>query len=112
MEYDTLKDKVAQSEQLQKLTIRITDEGAKLQGAKTRELQRDSYKDKIAELRGNILKSQSDYLAVYEEYGAVVRSTGTQKDTALVFDAKVVWRREPFMVALSSMFNNKNYSPF
>lgn len=111
-EYDTLRDKVAQSEQLQKLTVRITDEGTKLQSAKARELQRDSYKDKIAELRKNILKSQSDYLAVYEEYGIVVRSTGTQKDTALVFDAKVVWRREPFMEALSGMFNNRNYSPF
>lgn len=111
-EYDTLKDKVAQSEQLQKLTVRITDEGLKLQSAITRELQRDSHKNKIAELRKNILKSQSDYFAAYEEYGTVVRSTGTQKDTALIFDAKVVWRREPFIGALSNMFNNKNYSPF
>ncbi len=111
-EYDTLKDKVAQSEQLQKLTVRITDEGVKLQSAITRELQRDSHKNKIAELRESILKSQSDYFAAYEEYGTVVRSTGTQKDTALIFDAKVVWRREPFIGALSNMFNNKNYSPF
>ena len=111
-EYDTLRDKVAQSEQLQKLTVRITDEGTKFQSAKTRELQRDSYKNKIAELRETILKSQSDYLAVYEEYGIAVRSTGTNKDTELVFDAKVVWRREPFMNALSGMFNNRNYSPF
>lgn len=111
-EYDILKDKVAQSEQLQKLTFRIADEGAKLQGAKTRELLRDSYENKISELRKNILKSQSDYLTVYEEYATIIRSTGTQKDTELVFDAKVVWKRDPFMAVLSSMFNNKNYSPF
>lgn len=111
-EYDILKDKVAQNVQLQKLTIRITDEEAKLQSAKTRELQRDSYKKKYNDLKVNILKSQSDYLTAYQEYGTVIRSTGTKKDTALVFDAKVVWKREPFIGAVSSIFNNKNYSPF
>lgn len=111
-EYDALKDKVAQSEQLQKLTVRITDEGEKLQSALARETQRDDYLKKIAELRTIILKSQTDYLDAYEEYGRIVRTTRTQKDTALIFDVKIVWRREPFINLLSNMFNNKNYSPF
>ena len=111
-EYDALKDKVAQSEQLQKLTVRITDEGEKLQSALARETQRDDYLKKIAELRAIILKSQTDYLDTYEEYGRIIRTTGTKKDTALIFDAKIVWRREPFISLLSNMFNNKNYSPF
>ena len=111
-EYDALKDKVAQSEQLQKLTVRITDEGEKLQSALARETQRDDYLKKIAELRAIILKSQTDYLDTYEEYGRIIRTTGTKKDTALIFDAKIVWRREPFISLLSNMFNNKNYSTF
>ena len=111
-EYDALKDKVAQSEQLQKLTVRITDEGEKLQSALARETQRDDYLKKIAELRTIILKSQTDYLDTYEEYGRIVRTTRTKKDTALIFDVKIVWRREPFINLLSNMFNNKNYSPF
>ena len=111
-EYDVLKEKVAQSEQLQKLTVRITDEGVKLQNALARESQRDDHIKKIAELRACILKSQTDYRDTYEEYGRIVRTTGTKKDTALVFDVKIVWRREPFISLLSSLFNNKNYSPF
>ena len=111
-EYDALKDKVAQNEQLQKLTVRITDEGEKLQSALARETQRDDYLKKIAELRTIILKSQTDYLDTYEEYGRIVRTTKTKKDTALIFDVKIVWRREPFINLLSNMFNNKNYSPF
>lgn len=111
-EYDALKDKVAQSEQLQKLTVRITDEGEKLQSALTREKQRDGYLKKIAELRTIILKSQTDYLDAYEKYGEIVRTTGTKKDTALIFDVKIVWRREQFISVLSNMFNNKNFSPF
>lgn len=111
-EYDDLKEKVAKSEQLQKLTVRITDEKAKLQNALTRESQRDDHIKKIAELRASILKSQTDYLDTYEEYGRIVRATGTKKDTALIFDVKIVWRREPFISLLSNMFNNKNYSPF
>jgi ribosomal protein S7 len=111
-EYDGLKGKVAQSEQLQKITVRIADEGTKLQDALTRESKRDSHKNKISELRTNILKSQSDYLTAYEEYARVVCTTGTQKDTELIFEAKVVWKRAPFVLSLSNMFNNKNYSPF
>ena len=111
-EYDALKDKVAQSEQLQKLTVRITDEGEKLQSALTREKQRDGYLKKIAELRTIILKSHTDYLDAYEKYGEIVRTTGTKKDTALIFDVKIVWRREQFISVLSNMFNNKNFSPF
>lgn len=111
-EYDALKDKVAQSEQLQKLTVRITDEGEKLQSALTREKQRDDYLKKIAELRTIILKSQTDYLDAYEKYGEIVRTTGTKKDTTLIFDVNIVWRREPFISVLSNMFNNKNFSPF
>lgn len=111
-EYDALKDKVAQNEQLQKLTVRITDEGEKLKSALARETQRGDYLKKIEELRAIILKSQTDYLDTYEEYGRIIRTTGTKKDTALIFDAKIVWRREPFISLLSNMFNNKNYSPF
>lgn len=112
LEYDALKNKVAQNEELQKLTIRIADEGEKLQRAKIRETQRESYKKRIEELQANILKSQVDYLSIYEEYAEVVRLTGTKKNTALIFDAKVVWKRDPFVTLLSNVFNNKNFSPF
>lgn len=111
-EYSALKDKVAQSEQLRKIAVRITDEGVKLQNAQARESQRDDYIKKIVALRDSILKSQIEYLDTYEEYGKVVRATGTKKDTELVFDAKIVWRRELFISLLSNMFNNRNYSPF
>lgn len=111
-EYNVLKNKIAQNEQLQKITSRIAVEGEKLQNAKVRELQRDGHIKRIADLRDSILKSQIDYLRAYEEYADIVRETGIKKDTALIFGAKIVWRREPFINSLSNMFNNRNYSPF
>ncbi len=112
LEYDNLKSRVDQSEQLQKLTARIADEGTKLQEAKVREAQRDSIREKICELRKTILASQIEYNSAYEEYGKVVRTTGTKKNTTLIFDVKVIWKREQFMSILSDMFNNRNFAPF
>lgn len=111
-EYYDLKDKIAQNEQLQKITVRITDEREKLQNALARESRKDDYIEKIAELKEDILKSQTEYRDKYEEYGRIVNTAGTKKDTALIFNATIVWRREAFISLLSDMFNNKNYSPF
>lgn len=110
--YAGLKSKVDQSEQLQKITMQIADENDKLQKAKYREEERQKLLDKISTLRTDILNSQTSYFVAYSKFSNTVRETGTKKDTALVFDAKVVWKQRQFMDSISTIFNNKNFSPF
>lgn len=112
VEYNALKNRVAQNQRLQDLTIQITAERTKLQVAKERESDRDQTTQKIANLKKDILGSQAEFHSAYIDFCTVVKSIGTSKNTSLVFDADVVWRQTDFMQYIADTFNNKNFSPF
>ena len=114
VEYNALKNRVAQNQRLQDLTNQITAERTKLQAAKERESARDQAIQKIANLKKkkDILDSQAEFHSAYIAFCAVVKSIGTRKSTSLVFDADVVWRQTDFMQYIVDTFNNKNFSPF
>lgn len=112
VEYNALKNRVAQNQRLQDLTNQITAERTKLQVAKERESDRDQTTQKIANLKKDILGSQAEFHSAYIDFCTVVKSIGTSKNTSLVFDADVVWRQTDFMQYIADTFNNKNFSPF
>lgn len=111
-EYNLLKVKVAQSEQLQKLTNRINNEREKLIEAKERENSKKKIEEKITDCEKRIIASQADYLKAYMAFSNTVKTSGTQKDTSLIFDAKVVWKQNEFIDSLTSVFNNRNFTSF
>jgi ABC-type enterochelin transport system ATPase subunit len=111
-EYGVLKEKVAQGEQLGKLTTRINAERKFLQFAIEREKQRDDILKRIKETKEKIIASQSEYLQIYSDFCEIIRSTGTSKNTSLIFDAEIIWKQTEFMACLAQLFNNKNFTPF
>ena len=111
-EYESLKEKVAQSEQLGKLTTRINAERKLLQSAIERETQKEDLLKSINQKKEKIIASQSDYLDIYTTFGKIIRSTGTSRNTSLIFDSEIVWKQTEFMECLARIFNNKNFTPF
>ena len=49
---------------------------------------------------------------IYTTFGKIIRSTGTSRNTSLIFDAEIVWKQTEFMECLARIFNNKNFTPF
>lgn len=111
-EYNQLKTKVEQSEQLQKLSLRISSEKTKLQDAEERQKTKTSLLNTIENLKNQILNSQKDFSVAYTDYCSIVIKTGTQKDTTLTFDAKPVWKQNDFQNSLGNIFDNRNFSSF
>ena len=79
VEYNALKNRVAQNQRLQDLTNQITAERTKLQVAKERESDRDQTTQKIANLKKDILGSQAEFHSAYIDFCTVVKSIGTSK---------------------------------
>jgi ABC-type cobalamin/Fe3+-siderophores transport system ATPase subunit/predicted nucleic acid-binding Zn-ribbon protein len=111
-EYDNLKIKVEQGEQLQKIAVHISAENLKLQAAKDRQESKIKLEGKIDELETRITQSQQDYYNAYKEYCNVVITTGTKKNTLLTFDAQATWKQKDFLEAMGNIFDNRNYSSF
>lgn len=111
-EYISLKPKIEQNEKIQKLSVQISTEQEKLKKAKENQYRADEIKSQLKDLQNNILKSQEEFLNVYNNYCKVVEDTGTGKDTDLTFKAQPVWKQEDFQNTLSDIFDNRNYSSF
>lgn len=111
-EYISLKPKIEQNEKIQKLSVQISTEQEKLKKAKENQYRADEIKSQLKDLQNNILKSQEEFLNVYNNYCEVVEDTGTGKDTDLTFKAQPVWKQEDFQNTLSDIFDNRNYSSF
>lgn len=111
-EYISLKPKIEQNEKIQKLSVQISTEQEKLKKAKENQYRADEIKSQLKDLQNNILKSQEEFLNVYNDYCKVVEDTGTGKDTDLTFKAQPVWKQEDFQNTLSDIFDNRNYSSF
>lgn len=78
-EYEKLKIKVEQNEQLQKLSIRISAERIKLQIANKRVEDKTKLTEKIDDLQKRIVGSQQEFQVAYNKYCDVVIATGTKK---------------------------------
>lgn len=111
-EYESLKEKVAQSEQLKKLTSQINSERKLLQSAIEREKQKEDVLKNIDQIKEKIITSQSDYLDIYTTFCKIIKSTGTSRDTSLIFDAEIIWKQTEFMECLCQIFNNKKFTSF
>lgn len=111
-EYATLKTKVEQSEQLQRIALQISQEQARLTAALEREKQKALLEAQAENLRKQIIASQQEYHAAYVQYCEIVKKTGTRKTTSLEFDAQVVWKQKEFTNGIGSIFDNRNFSAF
>lgn len=91
-EYQALKVKVEQSEQLQKLSASIAQERAKLKTAEDYQAEEAELSEKIEAMVHELLDSQSSCLAAYKEYCAAIERFGVRTDTELEFGADAVWK--------------------
>ena len=112
LEYRSLKRKVEQNEQVQKITKQIASERDKLGQAEKKQEQKRKTEQAIAILQQEIIYSQQEYLEAYTKYCEIVISTGTKKQTSLTFSAEPVWKIKEFELILGNIFDNRNYVKF
>lgn len=111
-EFNELRTKVEQNEQLQTLAAHIAAERKKHAEALEREKVQKQLVTEIDLLRDEIVASQQRLLSAYEKYCHVVASVGTKKDTTLSFDAKPIWKQRDFQARIGALFDNRNFSSF
>lgn len=111
-EYGTLKTKVEQSEQLQRIALQIHQEQVRLTAALEREKQKVLLEAQAELLKSQIIASQQEYHVAYIQYCEIVKKTGTRKATSLEFDAQVVWKQKEFTNGIGNIFDNRNFSAF
>lgn len=110
--YNILREKIEQNEHLQLLSQHIDGERIKLLSAERREADKKKLNEELDSLQKKIIVSQQRILEAYLHYCDVIVSVGTQKDTTLCFEARPVWKQTDFVSQLSSLFDNRNFSPF
>ena len=111
-EFSVLKDKVERNEQMQRIALQLTEETKRYTAALERESAQSRLESRLSELRANIIASQHEYHSAYSLYSNTVRSSGTISDTALEFDAQVVWKKKDFTNGIVNIFDNRNFSAF
>lgn len=111
-EYDSLKEKVERSEQLQTLAIQISNESARLDEAVARECEEARLSNRISELKARIVAVPEAYRNAYSAYCDIARTAGALGETNLKFDAQVVWKKSTFIRILENIFDNRNFSSF
>ena len=111
-EYDSLKEKVERSEQLQTLAIQISNESARLDEAVARECEEARLSNRISELKARIVAVPEAYRNAYSAYCDIARTAGALGETNLKFDAQVVWKKGSFIGILENVFDNRNFSSF
>lgn len=110
--YKKLKEKVEKNAQLQLLSKKISDENIKLIEAKKRDDLLNKYCTDAEQLKKCIIDSQKKFKDIAEEYCEVIKETGMNKTTDLIFDSKVIWRKREFFQGLTNSLNNRNFSGF
>lgn len=111
-EFSILKEKVERNDQLQLIAHQITEEKKRLAEAIEREEEHARLQCRAEEIKKRIISSQKAYFDAYTLYSNAVKSSGGVSDTALKFDAQVVWKKNDFANIMSSIFDNRNFSSF
>ena len=111
-EFEILKQKVEQNEQLKKLMHQIAEEKSKLQTANERESKEQELIEKIDEIRIAIDRSHEKYHQVYTEYCSIVNAIGISKSTDLSFSARTEWKKNAFSEFISDAFDNRYFISF
>ena len=111
-EFETLKQKVEQNEQLKKLAEQITSENAKLKIAQEREAKEQALSDELEKKRNEINQSHIDYHQAYLKYCDVVDRVGVSKSTSLSFNAKTEWKKKAFTDFIYDALDNRYFTTF
>ncbi len=111
-EFEILKQKVEQNEQLKKLMHQIAEEKSKLQTANERESKEQELIEKIDEIRIAIDRSREKYHQAYTKYCSIVNAIGISKSTDLSFSARTEWKKNAFSEFISNAFDNRYFTSF
>lgn len=111
-EYNILKKKVEQNEQLKNLSEQIMSENEKFKIAKEREKLRKGLIEEAKKIKREICLSRENYYSAYSEYCSAVNKIGTSKSTDLVFGVKIEWRKKAFTEFIFNAFDNRNFPYF
>lgn len=111
-EYNPLKIRIDENEQLLNLTEQIKNEGKRQEEAERRESKLEKLYEKRNSLLVDIKESRKKYCDMHENFCSYINGLGNFSDTELIFGAETIWKKQAFTNCLSGLFNNKNYSSF
>lgn len=111
-EYNALKSKIEQGEQLKKLAEQIEKETEKLQQAQALETKEAELNTKIEDVRNNIINSQKEYYKAIKEYCSIVNANAVISSTDLLIEATIEWKKDEFINFISEAFNNRHFNAF
>lgn len=111
-EFELLKQKVEQNEQLRKIAKQIAEEKRKLQIAKGHEEKEVQLANELEQKIQDIVSSQKKYHQAYLNYCTVVNEVGITKSTALSFSANTEWRKMAFVELIYEAFDNRYFTAF
>ncbi len=111
-EFELLKQKVEQNEQLQKLAQQITDETTKLHTAQKREEEEKKLVAELERKKAEIIQSHEKYYNAYSDYCAVVNNIGISQQTDLSFSATTEWKKKQFTDLIYDAFDNRYFTAF
>ena len=111
-EFERLKQKVEQNEQLKKIAEQITTEKSKLKISQEREAKEQELINELEKKRNEINQSHIDYHQAYLTYCKVVNKIGVSKSTSLSFDAKTEWRKKAFTDFIYDALDNRYFTTF
>lgn len=111
-EFELLKQKVEQNEQLRKIAKQIAEEKSKLQTAKEHEEREIQLANELEQKIQDIASSQEKYHQAYLDYCKVVNEVGISKSTELSFSANTEWRKNAFIEFIYDAFDNRYFTAF
>ena len=111
-EFERLKQKVEQNEQLKKIAEQITTEKSKLKISQEREAKEQELSDELEKKRNEINQSHIEYHQAYLTYCKVVNKIGVSKSTSLSFNAKTEWRKKAFTDFIYDALDNRYFTTF
>ena len=111
-EFESLKQKVEQNEQLKRIAEQIATEKSKLKISQEREAKEQGLSDELEKKRSEINQSHVEYHQTYLKYCNVVNQIGVSKSTSLSFNAKTEWRKKAFTDFIYNALDNRYFTTF
>ena len=111
-EFELLKQRVEQNENLRKISEKIEAEKSKLQIAKNREKKESELYSELEKLKVEIDKVHEKYHQAYMKYCTVVNEKGISKSTELSFSAETNWKKKAFTDFIYDSFDNRSFNSF
>lgn len=109
---NTLKAKIEQNKQLQKLSEKINSERDKLTQSRKLEESKMDLQTQLKNIKEQLISSQSKYSEICEKYCETIKVSTQQSKTQLSFGAQVVWKKDEFQALLGNVFDNRNFPTF